>query len=68
MTMEKHGVSKDNHLLGLRDMEACLMQDMQRLMSNPGEKTAAERADLESRLQSVRAQISDLDNPPPEAA
>ena len=64
--MDKYGVSKDARLLGLRDEEARLMQAMQSIMSSPGEKTASERSAVESQLQLIRSEITELDNPPQE--
>jgi hypothetical protein len=63
MTMDKYSQDDDSLTLGLRDEEAQLMQRVQAHM-NGGEKTAAEEADYrttESRLQTVRAKITELD-------
>lgn len=61
--MEKFGVSQDGLLNSLRDEEAQLMQKMSAHMMTR-EKTAAEEGEcqaLETRLQGVRAKISEID-------
>lgn len=59
--MEKYGAENQTLLDGLRDEEAQLMQQMQSLMSDKT-KTAADKSQLENRLQQVRHKITELDN------
>jgi len=65
MTMEK--TSQSNEILhqNLRNEEANLMQEQQKLMTNPTTKTANERhrnqAQIEDRLNDVRSKLTELD-------
>jgi len=61
--MEKFGIGGDELTLALRDEEAQLMQKVASFMSS-SEKTAAEAEDYrraESRLQQVRAKLTEID-------
>lgn len=61
MTMEKLGVQSEVLHEDLRNEEARLMREIQACITRPGEKTASERASLESRLSDVRNKITELD-------
>jgi hypothetical protein len=61
--MEKYSQDDDALLLGLRDEEAQLMNEISRHMTVP-EKTAAEAArikNVEMRLGQVRSKITEMD-------
>ena len=61
MTMEKIGVQRDVLHEDLRNEEARLMREIQTCFTRPGEKTASERATLESKLSDVRNKLTELD-------
>ena len=61
MTMNKFGVSSEVLHQELREEESSLMQQMQRLMGQPTEKTAGDRSRVEFRLQAVRQKLTELD-------
>jgi len=59
--MEKLGVERGHLITGLRQEEARLMQRMQEVVSQPGEKTAEDHEKLETELQDVRQRITEFD-------
>lgn len=60
MSMDKYAVEDEELLVSLRNEEAQLMQEMQRLLSDPA-KTANDRTVTEQRLQAVRHKITEID-------
>lgn len=58
--MEKLGVRKEILHEDLRNEEANLMQQLQKIMSDPT-KTASDRSSIELRLNQVRNKLTELD-------
>lgn len=59
--MEKYGVQKEILHEDLRNEEARLMMEKQRLMRDDSTKTASDRAAIDSKLASVRSKLTELD-------
>jgi hypothetical protein len=59
--MEKRAVSDDELVAGLRNEEADLMSKMARVMGAPEKRGSAEYSELDARLQTVRAKITEID-------
>lgn len=58
--MEKLGVKKEILHEDLRNEEASLMQQLQKIMSDPT-KTASDKSGIELRLNQVRNKLTELD-------
>lgn len=62
--MEKYSTGDSSLLRGLLEEESALMCKVQGFMGNPEKRASAELSSTESRLQQVRAKITELEKGP----